>query len=390
MKKSIILASLLVSFGAFAQEATTADAEHPNSDELMQRVTNLENQNKKFNLYFNFQGSFDVATDANNDTYANFKARQLRLEAKGNLTDKLSYRFRHRLNKATDAKNLDNLAKATDLMYFNYKANDQLNFTIGKQCQNWGGFEFDINPMNIYEYSDFIDYMDNFMLGAAVSYSPVKNHELVFQVTDVSNNKFNVEYENFGNMDLKASKSPLTYIVNWNGSMLDNKFQTRWAYGIQTLAEGKYSKMVTIGNKLNLPTFQMAVDYMRADEDLDRLKIASGDGAGYLESKGIGYFQDVTYNTFIAKAEYKPAEKWNIFAKGMYETSSVNNVDLYKDYRKAYGYFLGTEYIPFKDQDLRIFLAYIGRKYDFSDKVGIKDYNTNRVSLGFMYKIKAF
>ena len=48
------------------------------------------------------------------------------------------------------------------------------------------------------------------------------------------------------------------------------------------------------------------------------------------------------------------------------------------------------EYYPVKKQDFRIFLAYIGRKFDYSDKSGLTDYNTNRIELGFMYRIKAF
>ncbi len=51
----------------------------------------------------------------------------------------------------------------------------------------------------------------------------------------------------------------------------------------------------------------------------------------------------------------------------------------------------GVEYLPFKDQDLRIFLAYIGRKYVYTKAIPmLQDYNTNRVSLGVMYRIKAF
>jgi hypothetical protein len=48
------------------------------------------------------------------------------------------------------------------------------------------------------------------------------------------------------------------------------------------------------------------------------------------------------------------------------------------------------EYYPAKSQDFRIFLAYIGRKYDYSEASGLKGYNTNRIEVGFMYRIKAY
>ena len=76
--------------------------------------------------------------------------------------------------------------------------------------------------------------------------------------------------------------------------------------------------------------------------------------------------------------------------KGMYETANVKNVDILKDYKKSYGYLASLEYFPIKHQNLRIFLAYIGRKFDYSDKCGLKDYDTNRIELGMMYRMKVY
>ena len=52
------------------------------------------------------------------------------------------------------------------------------------------------------------------------------------------------------------------------------------------------------------------------------------------------------------------------------------------------GYFTGVEYIPFSDQDLRFFLAYVVRSRE-NKQTNITN-NTNRVSIGMMYRIKAF
>ncbi|MGV8914970.1 MAG: porin [Kaistella sp.] len=387
MKKYIMaLATCTLSLGMYAQQnPTTIPAE--------EKINNLEKKNEQLNIFFNFQSSFDVISNSLTDqTEVGFKARQLRLEIKGDLTDKIFYRFRHRLNKATNAQSLDNLAKATDIMYAGYKFNDQFTIVAGKQSQAWGSFEFDINPMNIYEYSDFIENMDNFMLGANFIYQATPTQELQLQITDTRNSKMEDIYGDLSSQGIEASASPLTYILNWNGSFLNNQFQTRWAYGIQTQAKDKYSNMITIGNKLNLKQFQLAFDYLRADEDIDRLGYATMDGADYLAAHGLTVFEDVTYNTFILKGEYQPTPKWNIFAKGTYETTSVNDVANYDDnFRKAYGYSGGVEYLPFDHQDLRLFLAYIGRKYEFNKALPtLTDYNTNRVSLGMMYRIKAF
>lgn len=384
MKKYIIALIALWGIGLYAQEATE-------NVDLVQQVASMDQHNKKLNIFFNFQSSFDVE-NTEDETELGFKARQLRLELKGDLTNKIFYRFRHRLNKVNTAQSLDNLSKATDIMYVGFKLNDKVAVVAGKQSQAWGGFEFDINPMNIYEYSDFINHMDNFMVGANLIVQPADNHELQLQITDTRNSTMEDIYGDLSAQGIEASKQPLTYILNWNGNFLDQKLQTRWAYGIQTEADGKYSKMLTLGNKINLKQFQLAFDYMRADEDIDRLGIATEAGSNYLKDHGLILFEDVTYDTFILKAEFQPTEKWNIFAKGTYETSSVKDIKYYEDdFRKSYGYLAGIEYMPFNDQDLRIFLAYIGRKYEFNENLkDLKDYDTNRVSLGLMYRIKAY
>ena len=77
-------------------------------------------------------------------------------------------------------------------------------------------------------------------------------------------------------------------------------------------------------------------------------------------------------------------------APGMYETASVTKMEQFKNYRKSFGYMGSIEYYPAKQQDFRLFLAYVGRKYDYSTKCGLKDYNTDRIELGFMYRIKAY
>lgn len=329
---------------------------------------------KKFNMFFNFQSSFDAAKKEGQDMTTRFNARQLRLEVRGDLTDRIFYRFRHRLNKTTEARTLDNLAKATDMMYAGFRLDPQWTLTAGKMCQAWGGFEFDLNPMNIYEYSDFIENMDNFMLGAMITYAPNPNHEFNFQVTNVRNDSFDKIYGT-ASATISASKNPLTYIFNWNGNLFDNVIQTRWGAGFQNEADGYTNSMLMLGTKLNLPTFQVFLDYMMANEKLDRLQ--------YTPMSGSYVVKDAKYNSFVLKAEYQPVPKYNIFAQGLYETAKS---DLPGNEMKGLGYFLGVEYLPFEKQDLRFFLAYIGRSREVNS-VSVKD---NRVSVGMMYRIKAF
>lgn len=370
---------------------------------IHERITKLEKKNDMFNLYFNYAASFQAEHNSLSDEWGTkFANKQLRIEIKGNLTDKLYYRLRHRLNKATDAKGEDNFAKATDIMMVGYNFNDKLSISGGKMCQIWGGFEFDENPMYIYQYSDMVDNMDNFMAGVTVSYKPIPTQEIAVEISNSYNGKFADEYgdeavvvNNDEAQALQKSKNPLTYIINWNGSFFDGKLNTRWAWGLQTQAKGKYSRMLTLGQQLNLPKFQWYFDYMGAFDDLDRLKIATNElGGAFVDGEGdaLGnvYLGKVHYNSFITKANWQFAPSWNLMLKGMYETASVTKMEQLKNYRKSFGYMGSIEYYPAKQQDFRLFLAYVGRKYDYSTKCGLKDYNTDRIELGFMYRIKAY
>ena len=388
MKKILLAMSLLVGGVAFAQQDLQEQinqlrmeidqlrmAPPPPPMEMPVPPEEMESPlRKKFNMYFNFQTSLDAEKEGENDLTTKFQARQLRLEVRGDLTERIFYRFRHRLNKSNVAASLDNLATATDMMYAGFRLNEKWSATVGKMCQMWGGYEFDLNPMNIYEYSDFLNNMDNFMVGAMITYAPNPNHEFNLQITDVRNSNFANLYAT-ATATIKESNTPLAYIFNWNGNLLDGLVQTRWGAGLQSEADGYTNALVMLGTKLNLPKFQVFLDYMMANDQLDRLK--------FTPRSKTEVVKDAKYNSFVLKAEYQPAPEWNIFAQGLYETA---NSSLANNEFKGIGYFAGVEYLPFKEQDLRFFLAYIGRSKDRNSVVE----NTNRVSVGMMYRIKAF
>ena len=400
MNKTLLTCALLTaSLTAGAQNGANIGmgGNEGNYASLAEKVAKIEKKNDAFNVYFNYAASFQAERNSLVDEWhTGFANKQLRLEIKGNIGDHLFYRLRHRLNKTNEARTQDNFSKATDIMMAGWKFNDKWSVQAGKMCQIWGGFEFDENPMYIYQYSDMVDNMDNFMAGVVVSYKPIPTQEFAVEVSDANNDSFSKVYgagaasqEENSVRSLTSSRNPLTYIANWNGSFADGMINTRWSWGIQTQARHKYSRMLILGQQLNLDKFQWYVDYMGAWDALDRLGIATSD----LGLNGGGhnlYASDVHYNSFITKVNWQFAPHWNLMLKGMYETASVSKLERGKNYRKSFGYMSSVEYYPLKDQDFRVFLAYVGRKYDFSEKSGLKDYNTNRIELGFMYRIKAF
>ncbi|MFQ9997450.1 MAG: porin, partial [Hoylesella buccalis] len=236
-----------------------------------------------------------------------------------------------------------------------------------------------------------------FMAGVNFAFKPVESQEFNLNITNAYNNKLAQEYgadlkvmkENGKTEAVEAAKHPLTYIFLWNGNFFGDKLQTRWSVGTQTQAKDQSSQMVMLGQKLNLPTFQWYFDYMGAFDDVDRLGIATSDLSAF-RGKGNVRYGKVNYNSFITKVNWQFVPQWNLMLKGMYETASVSKIEELKNYRKSFGYFASLEYYPVKSQDCRVFLSYIGRNYKFTDKSKLADYNTSRIELGFMYRIKAF
>lgn len=404
----------LILFSAMLAVTLTANAQGGNTrmggndgdyQSLAERVAKIEKKNDMFNVYFNYAASAQ-ASSYDDEWTSHFANKQMRLEIKGNLTDKLFYRLRHRMNKSNAAKGEDNFAKATDIMMVGYNLNDKLSLMGGKMCQIWGGFEFDENPMYIYQYSDMVDNMDNFMAGFVASYKPVPTQEIAVEVSNANNGQLAEDYGDYlmtvgPDHELEAvhpANHPLTFILNWNGSFFNDKLQTRWSWGTQKQAEGLSSKMLVLGQRLNLPKLQWYFDYMGAWDGFDRLGVASSDGvSAYLSETEIDpdrtlnvRFKDVNYNSFITKLNWQFAPQWNLMLKGTYETANVKNIDKLKNFRKSIGWAGSVEYYPDKSQDFRVFLAYIGHKYNYSEKIGLSSHNTNRIELGFMYRIKCY
>lgn len=392
------LLALTVSMNAQDNHGYGGDDGHFKS--LAEEVTKLKKSNDMFNVYLNTAASAQVETDNEHEWSTGFKNKHLRLEIKGNLTDKLYYRFCYRMTNSNVARSEDNFARSTDVVMIGYRFSDKFSVEAGKIFQPLGGYEVDENPIYIYEYSDLTGGLECYLGGVVVNYKPVPTQEIVFGVTNAHNDKFAdvygdnslaIEGDGTQNRILEKTRIPLGYSLGWNGSFLNNRLLTRWSWGIEGEARHKYSRMLILGQKLNLDRLQWYFDYMYQNDGLDRFGLASREVRDFFPAVGGEvWMSDVNYTSFITKLNWQFAPQWNLMLKGMYETASVTKVDRFKDFRKSYGYVGSVEYYPVKSQDFRVFLAYVGRKVTYKDGVGLDKYNTNRIELGFKYRIKAY
>ena len=229
------------------------------------------------------------------------------------------------------------------------------------------------------------------MTGINIGYDFLEGQQLNFQILNSLNGPFSETY-NFNpllmeTLNVEASKLPLVYTLNWNGNFND-VFKTRWSASIMSQAKGENLYYFALGNELTLGKFNMYLDFMYSNDAIDR-------GGIITEIRGLEFGHNVyntSYMSLVTKLNYRFADKWNVFVKGMYETASVTEEsELVAEgkYRTSLGYLGGIEYYPM-ESNLHFFLTYVGRHYIYEEIANKPDYSTNRVSVGFIYQLPMF
>ena len=396
--------ALLVMAAGFASAQVTADSASIGEREksLFERIAKIEKKSDRFNLYFNMHYAFDA--DFNQPAAGGFRPgvrgfnqgafnmHQFRIEAKGKVTDWLSYRWRQRLNKNNDGGGMiDNLPNSIDFACLTFALNKHLSISAGKQCAAYGGFEYDLNPIEIYRYSEMISNMSNFMSGVMLTYDITPDQQLAFQILDSRNGSIKDTY----GTNLEANKLPLVYTVNWNANMFGGVWQTRWSASVMDEVRGKYMYYVALGNQFNFsPKCNMYVDLMSSYEELDRKGIMTSMFGGQGKFNGHNMCNTL-YNSLVAKVNWRFLPKWNFFVKGMLESAAIyRGEDGIADgnYRTSVGYLTGVEFYPMKS-NLRLFLTFVGQTHLFTERakaLGADDFTTQRLSLGFIYQLPVF
>ena len=394
MKKLLFLAACgLLSLPLSAQQ----DVKPYNQKTLYETLAKVEKKSDRFNFYLNMHNSFNAGWDGDKFSNAAFKMDQLRLEAKGNINDWIYYRWRQRLNRSNNGSGTqDNLSSSIDYAAVGFKVTPNFAIFAGKQCASYGGIEFDLNPIEIYQYSDMIDYLSNFMTGVNFIYDATPSQQFCFQVLDSRSAKFDEIYPNPG-PQYSSSKASLVYTLNWNGSFADGLVKTRYSASYMSEAREKLSTdkyrnrslwYYALGTEFNLGPVNAFFDWMYSREALDRLGIVSNIVGGQAVSH-------TKYMSYVWKINYRVAPKWNLFVKGMIENEGTYKASAGIDkgkFRTAYGYLGGIEYYPMKE-NLHFFLTYIGRSYDYTKAAkafGATDYSTNTISCGFIYQLQMF
>lgn len=362
---------------------------------------------KNVSMIANMQFGFENAFLDGEYTGSKFRFEQFRLEFRGQVHKKVYFRFRNRYTKTPDVQSLDHLYGSVDLAYIRVTLGEKWNLSLGKMCADWGGYEFDYNPIDIYEYSDIIEYADNFLTGVGVSYQFHQNHSFTLQVLDSRTKSFN---ELYGDQPgVTESKAPLAFVINWRGSFFKGKFNTIWSYALHTEAQDIFMNYIALGNQLRLGKFTIEYDFKWSSEDLDRTGIVSATVPDVLyRGADTIHFPYAVKNTLYyshwVHFYYRVNKHINLAFIGMvdfakWKGGSADPEKNTDNIRVAWGYIPTIEYYPFKDFNLRFYANWVGRIYNYSDYAKtwlntpdhpVKDYNTGRFTIGFISPLAFF
>ncbi len=263
----------------------------------------------------------------------------------------------------------------------------------------YGGFEYDENPLLIYEYSDMNEYSLCYLTGIGLGYQPNESQEIRLQVT---NSRMGSMKDEYGRLPegFKKPRVPLFYTLNWNGNFLDELIHLRYSVSTAEQAQGKYMYSVFTGQSIEAGPVYAYFDVMYSRGKLDPLglltELTQPEVAGEEEPEPPVRMQNIDYLSLVGEIQYRFHPKWQLFAKGMYESASIYKAyDAYEKgkYRTAWGYQGGLEFYPMADDNLHIFLTAIGKKYNLSERAKALDASlddTARLSIGFIYRLPLY
>ncbi|MFO7673004.1 MAG: porin [Lutibacter sp.] len=341
---------------------------------------------KDVDVIFNTRLAFDTKFGEGDYEGSNFSANQFRLEVKGKIHEKVSFRFRDRYTRAHNVGNLDNMSRSTDLAYLVFALSPQTNLTVGKQSADWGGMELDFNPIDILEYNDLIEYADNYLVGAGLSHTLKDgNNKFGLQTLNTRTKTLEAQYDGYDISDLEAAKAPLAFVTSWRGSLFGGKIETAYSYSYFTEAKNKAMNYFVLGNKFKSNNFTLMYDFQYSLEDIDNKGIATDIITSGFQAPA----KDVKYVEHWLRAEYQIQPSVNLLLTVMTNnTYSKFDADSTEKLVTSYGLIPTVQYAPFKDLNLKFYVSYVARKYDYSDfaktQFSAADRNTGRLSIGII------
>lgn len=379
MVKSVLIVILLLSIyhPVFSQ----------GNDTVREPVFNIEKMKllENINFTFDMRLGFQAYTFRGGDNYYNgvqFRNGFTALGISGKVHEKVNFSFRNRFNKDRDVQTLDRLGNDIELAFIDIKATPEINVLLGKMTAFYGGFEYEFSPLYVLEYNDVFNNVLAFVTGAGITYQAFEDHKFGVQVLNSRTMHYDDLYGDIVAENIKEPDWPVAVVGNWRGNFFDGKFQTIYSLSYSNEVKKRGTTFFTLGNKYQNRDLTLMYDFQYSFEEVDTKGIMTN-----LFNDGT-IAEEVLYIENWLRAEYRFYPKFSGLLTLMTSSAYVKLDSSQKHMRRSYGMIPTIYYSPFKNYDLRFFLAYIGRYFDHSNyalqNLDASNYNKNEVRIGFI------
>jgi hypothetical protein len=320
-------------------------------------------------------------------TGSNFAFNQFRLEIKGNVFDStVFFRFRDRYTRDPITQSVDNISHSVDMAFVGINLPRNFSVAFGKMCADYGGYEFDANPIDIYQYNDIVENTDNYLAGAQAAWAPSANQQFTVQLLNARTQTFAEIYDSIPG--IKAAQFPSAIVGNWRGSFANGAFSTFWSYTFITEASRQYVYYTALGNQFQSKKLLVQYDFKYMRDDIDRLSLITS-----LIPKSYSPYQalNTVYLEHWLNLQYTFCARLKAAFIGMVDDAYWNgNPDPAKNsqIRTAWGIIPSVEYYPVKRLNLKFYTAFVGRYYDYTgyakSRFGLANSTTGMIQVGFI------
>jgi hypothetical protein len=361
MKKLFTLIFVLLAANVFAQER--------DSKNVFERLIWDENM---LNIMLDTRNDFQTDFQNGEFTNASFQVQTIKLWIVGEIIPGIRYRLRHRLNKPQVALPREGYSAATDQMWIALDAGKNWTFTIGKQSVQFGTFEYDYNPADIYVGTMCFNDLDAYKTGLNVAYR--------FLGQAVNLQIINSDATQFASDNY--AKKALAGLLLWEGNLIKDILKTRWSYGAFQHNKEKIFSWLTLGTQLNFGKFTAELDYYIGERYMDYGSVVNDNTLGLRNVLD----QSAAVNLKYDFGKVKPFIKgiWNKRHDKSFKNNAYENV----------GIQAVIEYYPFNNKyikDLRFHAMYAYNITDFQgnfSSLNNQDDQTILVGMRWLFKAK--
>lgn len=298
-----------------------------------------------------------------------FHGQTIKIWFVGEVVPGIRYRIRQRLNKPQTPLR-EGYSGATDQAFLAFDLGKQWTITAGKQSVQFGTFEYDYNPADIYLGTMTFNDLDAYKTGVDVAFK--------FSAQTIHLQVVNSDATQFARADY-ANKA-LATLVMWEGNLFNNMLKTRWGYGAFQHTNDKFFSWITAGTQLNIGNFTTELDYYWGERTMDYGSVVGATlGNRYVKD------QSASVNLKYNFGKWRPFVKavWNQRYDNEFGNNAYQNI----------GIQAVVEYYPFAQpliKDLRFHLMYGYESTDFQGQfVNNPNQSGHTVLVGTRWLFKA-